>query len=88
MQLDNNIIDRITQNLLGVAEMAGQTREEAIRKVREVVREGIEHFDLVTRDEFDVAQRMLGNARMQLDAMEKRVSQLEAALKEQVGDEE
>nr|CRH06705.1 conserved protein of unknown function [Candidatus Magnetococcus massalia] len=87
MQLDNDLIDRISQNVLGVFNMAGETREEMIRKVREVVREGVEHFDLVTRDDFEVSQQMLSKARIQLDALEKRVSELEAQLNAQEGEE-
>ncbi|WP_143711356.1 accessory factor UbiK family protein [Magnetococcus marinus] len=80
MQLDNAFIDRIAQGVLGVVSSVGETREEMVRKVREVVREGVEHFDLVTRDEFEVARKMAANARLQLDALEKRVVEMEKKL--------
>ncbi|MEG3639942.1 accessory factor UbiK family protein [Magnetococcus sp. PR-3] len=87
MQLDNAFIDRIAQNVLGVVSSVGETREEMIRKVREVVREGVEHFDLVTRDEFEVARKMAANARIQLDALEARVEELEKKLNSESSDE-
>lgn len=80
MQIDNAILDQITQNIMGVVNMAGETRQEMIRQLRDAVREGVEHFDLVTRDEFDAAQTLLSNTRIKIDALEKQVADLEAAL--------
>ena len=80
MQIDNAILDQITQNILGVFNKVGETREEMKRKVYDVVREGVEHFDLVTREEFDVVNELLSNTRIKADAMEKRLGELEAAL--------
>ncbi len=80
MQIDNMLLDQITQNIMGVINMAGESRQEMIRQLRDVVREGVEHFDLVTRDEFDAAQTLLSNTRIKVDALEKQVAQLEAAL--------
>jgi ubiquinone biosynthesis accessory factor UbiK len=80
MQIDNMLLDQITQNVMGLFNMAGETRQEMIRQVRDVVREGVEHFDLVTRDEFDAAQTLLSNTRIKVDVLEKQVAELEAAL--------
>lgn len=80
MQIDNAILDQITQNVLGVFNKVGETREELMRKVQDVIREGIEHFDLVTREEFNVVSELLSNTRIKADALEKRLSELEAAL--------
>jgi ubiquinone biosynthesis accessory factor UbiK len=80
MQIDNVLLDQITQNIMGVFNMAGESRQEMIRQLRDVVREGVEHFDLVTRDEFDAAQTLLSNTRIKVDALEKQVVELEAAL--------
>ncbi|MEO5365199.1 MAG: accessory factor UbiK family protein [Magnetococcus sp. WYHC-3] len=80
MQLDNTVIDGISRNILGVFEKMGQTREELHRKVHDVVREAVEHFDLATREDLDVAMRLLGNTRSRLEEMERRVAELEARL--------
>ncbi|MBF0340637.1 MAG: accessory factor UbiK family protein [Magnetococcales bacterium] len=80
MQIDNAILDQITQNVMGVFNRVGETREEMKRKAQDFVREGIEHFDLVTREEFNVVSEMLSNTRIKAEALEKRVNELEAAL--------
>ncbi|MBF0193232.1 MAG: accessory factor UbiK family protein [Magnetococcales bacterium] len=80
MQIDNVMLDQITQNIMGVVNMVGESRQEMIRQLRDVVREGVEHFDLVTRDEFDAAQTLLSNTRIKVDDLEKQVLELEAAL--------
>ncbi|MBF0294398.1 MAG: accessory factor UbiK family protein [Magnetococcales bacterium] len=80
MQIDNAILDQITQNVLGVFGKMGETREELKRKIHDIVREGVEHFDLVTREEFDVVNELLSNTRIKADALEKRLNELEEAL--------
>ncbi|MGN7611062.1 accessory factor UbiK family protein [Magnetococcales bacterium HHB-1] len=83
MQIDNSVIDMITQNVLGIVERAGETRQEAIRKIREAVQEGVEHFDLVTREEFDAVKTLLSNTRIKIETLEKQVAELEAKLQTQ-----
>ncbi|MBF0369269.1 MAG: accessory factor UbiK family protein [Magnetococcales bacterium] len=80
MQIDNMVVDQITQNILGVFSQLGESREEMVGKVREVVQEGAEHFNLATREELEVAQELLSNTRIKLENMEKRVAELEAAM--------
>ncbi|MBF0192179.1 MAG: accessory factor UbiK family protein [Magnetococcales bacterium] len=80
MQIDNAILDQITQNVMGVFNRVGETREELKRKAQDMVREGVEHFDLVTREEFNVVNEMLSEARIRAEALEKRVGELEEAL--------
>ncbi|MEO5333475.1 MAG: accessory factor UbiK family protein [Magnetococcus sp. YQC-5] len=80
MQIDNAILDQITQNVLGVFNKVGETREEMKRKVHDIIREGVEHFDLVTREEFNVVSELLSNTRIKAENLEKRLSELETAL--------
>ncbi|MBF0108394.1 MAG: accessory factor UbiK family protein [Magnetococcales bacterium] len=77
MQIDNAILDQITQNVLGVFNMVGQTREEMTRKIRDLVQEGVEHFDLVGREEFDAARELLSRTRMRLEQLERQVAEME-----------
>ena len=46
---------------------------------RSVLRTGLSRLDLVTREEFDAQSRVLERSRELVEALEKRVSQLEAA---------
>jgi BMFP domain-containing protein YqiC len=78
VQIDNMLLDQITQNILGVFNKVGATREEMTRKVNDIVRDAVERFDLVMRDEFETAMELLSNTRIKLDQMEKRVAELEA----------
>ncbi|MEO5378985.1 MAG: accessory factor UbiK family protein [Magnetococcus sp. DMHC-6] len=80
MQIDSMVIDQITQNIMGVFNKVGETREEAARRVRDVVGEAVEYFNLVSRQEFDVANELLANTRIKLEALEKKVAELEASL--------
>lgn len=80
MQIDNAYIDQISRTILGLFGQVGQTTEELHRKVHDVVREGMDHFELVNREEFDVATRTLANTRIKVEALEKKVAELEAAL--------
>lgn len=80
MQIDNSILDQITQNILGAFSRVDETREEMKRKVQDIIREGVEHFDLVTREELNVVSELLSNTRIKAEAMEKRLTELEAAL--------
>ncbi|MBF0401749.1 MAG: accessory factor UbiK family protein [Magnetococcales bacterium] len=80
MQIDNMLLDQITQNILGVFNKVGATQEEITRKVNDLLRDAIERFDLVMRDEFDAATELLSNTRIRVEQLEKRVADLEAAL--------
>lgn len=80
MQIDNTVLDQITQNVLGVFDKVGETREELTRKVNDVLREAVERFDLVTREEFDTANELLSNTRIKVETLEKRVAELEASV--------
>lgn len=85
MQIDNAFLDQITQGVLGVVDKFGETRAEGIRKIREAVQEAVEHFDIVTREEFDVTTRLLSNTRVKVDELERKVAILEGRLTELTG---
>lgn len=79
MQIDNMLLDQITQNVLDIFNKVGETREELARKVNDVLRDAVEHFDLVSREEFDAANELLANTRIKLEKLEKRLEELEPA---------
>jgi len=57
--------------------MAGMTRE-ARESARERMREAMGGIDFVSREEFDTVKAMAQKAREQVEALEKRVVELEA----------
>jgi ubiquinone biosynthesis accessory factor UbiK len=51
------------------------------KNVKAMLSQGFSKLDLVTREEFDVQMHVLANTRAKLDALESRVAELEAQLK-------
>ncbi len=78
MQIDNTLLDQITQNVLDVFNKVGATQEEITRKVNDIFRDAVERFDLVMREEFDAATELLSTTRIRIEQLEKRVAELEA----------
>lgn len=77
-ELAKNIADAIPP---GVKNMAGEAEE----KVKQVLQSQLNKLDFVSREEFDVQSQVLIRTREKLEALEKRLSQLEdtAAAEEQ-----
>ncbi len=78
MQSENPIIaDFVKLANSAAGTMAGMTRE-AREGAREKMREAMGGMDFVSREEFDTVKAMAQKAREQADALEKRVTELEA----------
>jgi len=52
-------------------------RDDVERNFRSVLRGGLAKLDLVTREEFEVQEAVLARTREKLDALEKRLADLE-----------
>lgn len=50
------------------------------RNVKAMMTQGFSKLDLVTREEFDIQAQVLAKTRAKLDALERRVAELEAKL--------
>ena len=55
-------------------------RQDIEKNVRAILERGLAQMDLVTREEFEVQQAVLLRSREKLEALEKQVAELEAAL--------
>ena len=55
----------------------GDVQAEVERNVQAVLREAIGRMDLVSREEFDIQQQVLGRTREKLEALERQVAELE-----------
>ena len=85
MQTDNRILDdlaRVASSAMGAAGGVEGDFETLVRRQFERV---LATMDLVSRDEFDAVKEMAAKARSEQEALQLRVEQLEAALKEQNG---
>jgi len=54
-------------------------RDDLEQNFRSVLRGGLEKLDLVTREEFEVQEAVLARTREKLEALEKKVTELEEA---------
>lgn len=52
------------------------------KNVKAMLHQGFAKLELVTREEFDVQQQVLAKTRTKLEALEARVAELEAQLKQ------
>jgi hypothetical protein len=72
-------IDRLAKRLAdAIPEGLRSVRDDLEQNFRSVLDSGLARLDLVTREEFDVQQAVLARTRQKLDALERRVSSLEA----------
>ncbi|VVD84075.1 phosphoheptose isomerase [Pandoraea eparura] len=62
-----------------VSELLKQSPAKDIeRNVKSLLNQGFNRLDLVTREEFDVQAQVLARTREKLEALEKRVAELES----------
>lgn len=80
--MDTGKLDELARKLVdalpgGVREL----RADVEKNVRAALSSGFAKMELVTREEFDVQSAVLARTRAKVDALEKQVAELEAALK-------
>lgn len=83
--MDTGKLDELARKLVdalpgGVREL----RADVEKNVRAALSSGFAKMELVTREEFDVQSAVLTRTRAKVDALEKQVAELEAALKNKV----
>ena len=72
-------IDKLARKLAeAVPEGLRSARDDLEQNFRSVLHSGISRLDLVTREEFDVQQAVLARTREKLEALERRLSTMEA----------
>jgi ubiquinone biosynthesis accessory factor UbiK len=72
-------IDKLARKLAeAVPEGLRSARDDLEQNFRSVLHAGISRLDLVTREEFDVQQAVLARTREKLEALERRLSTVEA----------
>ena len=73
--LARRLADSIPENLRGLG-------EDLQRNLKSTLRSGLERMELVTREEFDIQVHLLSRTREKLEALEARVAELEAQLRD------
>jgi BMFP domain-containing protein YqiC len=74
-----NIASELTDRLTKLLPQGGEQLVADLRKnVRAAVSDALGRMDLVSREEFDVQRELLARTRLKLDALERRISDLES----------
>jgi len=81
MANDNQSLDDIAEKIAGGIRMLGGLKQGAEAQVRSIVEGALSQFDVVTHERMQVQEAMLSKARQELDALNARVSELEAHIK-------
>ena len=63
--------------------LAATPADDLRKNLKALLAQQFARLDLVTREEFDTQQRVLARSREKLEALERRVAELEAALAKQ-----
>jgi len=79
---NNRSLDDIAEKIAGGIRMLGGLKQGAESQVRSIVESALSQFDVVTHERMQVQEAMLNKARSELQALEARVLELEARLKQ------
>jgi len=81
MTNSNQPMDDIAEKIAGGIRMLGGLKQGAETQVRSIVEGTLSQFDVVTHERMQVQEAMLQKARHELDALNARVADLEAQMK-------
>lgn len=78
--MDVQGIDQLAQRLASLVPPGlAQAREDVHANFKDILAQGLRRLDLVTREEFDVQSQVLARTRERLEALEKRLADLEVS---------
>jgi len=81
MTNSNQPMDDIAEKIAGGIRMLGGLKQGAETQVRSIVEGALSQFDVVTHERMQVQEALLSKARAELTALEARIADLEAQLK-------
>ncbi len=82
MKQGNQGLDEIAEKIAAGIQMLGGLKQGAEAQVRQVVESVLSQFDVVTHERMQVQEAMLKKAREEMQALEARISRLEAQLRQ------
>ena len=80
MQVDNRLLDDLARVAGGAFGALAGVRGEVEARLKQPFERILSEMDMVSREEFEAVKAMAAKARMEQEALEKRVAALEAAL--------
>lgn len=81
MQVDNRLLDDLARVAGGAFGAVSGVRAEVEARLKQQFERILSEMDVVSREEFEAVKAMAAKARMEQEALEKRVESLESALK-------
>ncbi len=82
MTSNNQSMDDIAEKIAAGLRLLGGFKQGAEAQVRTIVEGALSQFDVVTHERMQVQEAMLGKARDELSALENRIAELEAQMKQ------
>ncbi|SDM95242.1 accessory factor UbiK family protein [Vreelandella arcis] len=79
-------INRLAQQIGDRLQNASQAPEDIQKGVQQVVRGAFDRLELVSREDFDILMDVLQRTRSRVEALERQVASLEAAVDAQAAD--
>ncbi|GAA3926454.1 accessory factor UbiK family protein [Litoribacillus peritrichatus] len=76
-ELFNTLAAQLTQAIPGASGAAKMAQEEIHNNIKVILSSALNKLELVTREEFDAQTEVLHRSREMIEALEKRVSDLE-----------
>ncbi|MHA6205863.1 accessory factor UbiK family protein [Dyella soli] len=77
--MDRQDIDQLAQRLVSLVPPGlAQAHQDLRTNFSDVLAQGLRRLDLVTREEFEVQSQVLARTRAKVEALEKRIADLEA----------
>lgn len=77
--MDRQDIDQLAQRLVSLVPSGlAQAHQDLRTNFGDVLAQGLRRLDLVTREEFEVQSQLLVRTRAKVEALEKRIADLEA----------
>ena len=84
MQTSNRFFDDLAKVASGAASTVVGIKQELDAMVKQRVERLVADFDLVRRDEFEAVKAMAANARAEQERLERRISELEGKIVENI----
>lgn len=77
--IDRQDIDQIASRLVSLVPPGlAQAQQDLRTNFHDILAQGLRRLELVTREEFEVQSQLLARTRAKVDALEKRIAELEA----------
>ncbi len=81
LMIDNQTLNRLSDRITGLLPPGlQQVKSDFDARLKRLLQEQLAHYEMVSREEFDLQSRVLARTREKLDAMEARIRELERAL--------